>query len=183
MTAMGAGKPLGFPARLRRAIARFGSADGSAAAEFAILSPFLVAILLACVEVGYVSFAKSELNRIAGDAARAVELDQTQSMTQAEFNATVCADIAVIIQCNQLYVSVVAQASCSAVSTAPPNLTYDGNGNLTSVPTYNPGTFGSILVLQALYPLPIFGAQLLNWSNQANGTMLIYATIVFVNEP
>ena len=177
------GKPKGFPERLRRTIARFRSDDGSAAAEFAMLSPFIIAIMLSSIEVGYIFLAKTELSRVAQAAARAIEYNEAQNMTQAQFQSAACANIAVIVKCSNLLLNVQSQTSCSTISTALPSLTYDANGNVTNKPVYNQGTNGSIVVLQALYPLPVIGAQLLQFANQSNGTLLISSTFVFMNEP
>lgn len=154
MTAYRDGSPTGFSNRLRRAIARLRSDEGSAAAEFAMLSPFIIAIVLASIEVGYIFFAKTELARVAQAAARAVEFNETQNMTQAQFQAMACANIAVIIQCSNLALNVQAQTT-SACNTIP-----------TTVPAgaYSPGTNGDIVVLQATYPLPVFGAELLQFA-------------------
>lgn len=140
-------------------------------------------MILGTLEVGYIYLAKTELNRIAMQAARIVETGNAASLSQSQFGTAACGNLAVILQCNGLMISLTPQTSCASVTNTLPTLTYNSNGSVANVFNYSPGTGGQIMVIQLLYQLPVFGAGLLNFSSQSNGTLLISSTYVFANEP
>ena len=175
-------RAVSWQAGLSRAVARFGDEGANVVVEFAFIAPLLIAIILASIEVSYVYFAKTELARIGQVAAMAVETEQAQVETYAQFKAQACGTIAVILQCAGLFISVTPQTGCGAVSTTLPNVAYGSGGVISTIPNYSPGNPGDIVVVQALYSLPVFGAQLF-WGPSNPGRILIAATFVIANEP
>jgi Flp pilus assembly protein TadG len=170
---------------LRRAGARAcRDRSGVVAIEFAFVAPIFLGFLLALLQIAVVWFAKSELQNGAEAAARLVLTGQVQSkgMTQAQFAATLCADLPIIFNFSGLMFNLQPQSSITAVDTTAPTLTYDSGGNVSNGWVYDPGTGGQIMVLQVLYPLPVIAGPLFNFSTQPNGTLLLVATTVFRNE-
>ena len=165
-------------------IAGSGLADRTAGAsvEFALIAPLLIALTLGAIQLGLIFFASCELDRITDKAARDVMLGTALGQTASEFQAAVCANVAVLFNCNGLIVNLTPQGGCAAISTTPPVLTYDANGNLLTQLNYNPGMNGSIMVLQVMYQLPVIAGPLLSFAN-ADGSVLVISTKVFANEP
>jgi Flp pilus assembly protein TadG len=159
---------------------------GVSAVEFALVAPIFISIVLGIIQVAIVWFAKTELQSATEAAARLVLTGQTSATaynTQAKFLNALCANLPVIFQCGQVMINLAPQASISSVSTATPTLTYNSSGAVTNTFSYNPGTYGQIMVLQVLYQLPVVAAPLFNFSTQSNGSLLLTATVVFENEP
>ena len=155
---------------------------GAAALEFAMIAPLLIALTLGALQIGVIYFADAELARVTQKSARSVMLGGATGMTQAQFQASVCANLVAIFSCPNLLVSLVPQASCASISTTPPTLTFDVNGNVTNTFPFNSGTNGTVMVLQVMYLLPVIGGPFLSFAN-ANGDTLLVSTVVFVNEP
>jgi Flp pilus assembly protein TadG len=160
-------------------------ASGATAVEFAAIAPMMLAILLGVLQVALVWFAKTELFSATQSAARLVFTGQTASTynSQAKFLNALCANLPVIFQCSGIMINMAPQASISSVSTATPTLTYNSSGAVTNTFAYNAGTNDSVMVLQVMYQFPVIAAPLFNISTQANGTLLLVATVVFQNEP
>lgn len=144
-----------------------------------MLLPIIVVMILGSLEIAYIYFAKTELSRITQDAARIVRLGNAQNLTATQFQAMACADIAVVLQCSGLMISLTPYTSCATVANANPTLTYDSSGNVNNVFSFNPGAPGDIDVLQISYQLPIFGTTMFNYATQSNGTMLLTSSAVF----
>lgn len=188
MPCLSAPRANAWPAGLWRALGRFRDNSASSAVEFAMISWMLIPMLLMMVEIGYIYFAKAELARIGQVAALAVETEQAQAESAAQFQSTACGTIAVILQCSNLWISVAQQTNlCGSVTTTIPSLTLNSAGVITSPATgstYNPGVAGNIEVVQLLYPLPVFGAQLFGWAlPNNNGVLVLASTFVVANEP
>lgn len=169
-----------FWARARR------DRSGATAVEFAVIAPVFISIMLATIQVAIVWFAKTELQSATETAARLVFTGQTSTSSynsEAKFLTSLCANLPVIIQCGGVMVNLAPQASISSVSTAAPTLTYNTSGAVTNTFSYGTGTYGQVMVLQVLYQLPVVAGQLLNFSTQSNGSLLLVATVVFENEP
>jgi Flp pilus assembly protein TadG len=160
-------------------------ASGATAIEFAFLAPLMLAILLGILQVALIWFAKTELFSATQTAARLVYTGQTSSTynSQTKFLNALCANLPVIFQCNGVLINMTPQTSISAVSTASPTLSYDGSGAVTNHFVYNAGKNSDVMVLQVMYQFPVVAAQLFNFATQANGSLLLVATVVFQNEP
>jgi Flp pilus assembly protein TadG len=160
-------------------------ASGATAVEFAVIAPMMIAILLGILQVALVWFAKTELFSATQSAARLVFTGQTGSTYNSEtkFLNAVCANLPVIFQCSGIMINMTPQASISSISTTTPTLTYNGSGAVTNKFAYNTGTYSEVMVLQVMYQFPVVAGPMFNISTQANGSLLLVATVVFQNEP
>ena len=165
--------------RLRRLVT---DVAGAAALEFAFLAPIVLALTFGGLQVGTIYFAQTELARVTNAASRNVMLGGATNQTAAQFQTSLCANLAVIFSCPSLMVSLTPQPSYSSIGTTPPTLTYDSNGNVTNSFPYDPGTYGDIMVLQVMYLLPVISGPLFKFST-SNGQVLLVSTLVFKNEP
>jgi len=158
---------------------------GATAVEFALIAPLMLSILLGILQVAVVWFAKTELFSGTQAAARLVLTGQTTSTynTQAKFLSALCGNLPVIFQCSDIMINLAPQASISSVNTGTPTLTYNSSGAVTNSFSYNTGGYGDVMVLQVMYQFPVIAAPLFNFSTQANGNLLLIATVVFQNEP
>lgn len=170
--------------RLPRAFARDDS--GVTAVEYGMIGLPFLAIIFATIQTAIVLMAEQELETATEQAARLVLTGQVvnNSLTQAQFNTTVCNQLTALFNCNNLMVNMQTASSFSAVSTAPPTLTFNANGQVSNSWSFQPGTAGSIVVLQVMYQWPVVGGLLgFNLANMSNGNRLMMATAVFKNEP
>ena len=165
--------------RLRRLAA---NVRGSAAIEFAALAPLIIALTVGGMQVGAIYFAQTELARITNAASRNVMLGGAINQTAAQFQSSLCANLAAIFSCSGLMVSLTPQPSYSSIGTTPPTLTFDSHGAVTNVFPYDPGTYGDIMVLQVMYLLPVVSGPLFKFST-SSGQVFLVSTIVFKNEP
>lgn len=175
-----------FIRRGAKSIRRFGAArEGATAVEFAIIAPAFLAMIFAIIQVTLFLFAQQTLQNAAVQAGRQFMTGSAQSsnMTQTQFANVVCPLVSAIFTCSKLQIDVQSYSSFSAASTAAPSL-YDSNGNLQTTGAYNTGTQGSIMVVQLLYPWPIFGMPLGSvLPSTGYGTTLMMGVTAFRVEP
>jgi len=174
-----------IPHRLRqRARALRVSQSGVIAIEFSLLAPIIIVMLMAALVLAYIYLAKTELSRITQDIGRQVMLGNATGVTASVFQNAVCSDIAVILNCSNLAINVqhFAVANSSGSCVTPPSetagISYDANGNVVNFRNFSVGDHGTLNLIQLTYPLPVFGSNLMNFSNMSNGSLLISSTAV-----
>jgi len=101
--------------------------EGASAVEFAIISPLLIALVLAIMQVAMIVFANQALETIAVQTSRQVMTLQSQGSTQANFHTTACGNIVVLFTCSGLMVDVQTFNSFSVADTSTPTLTFDAS--------------------------------------------------------
>lgn len=171
-----------------RKFARDGRA--STAVEFALIAVPFMAIIFAALQSAIVLLAQQELNHAANEAGRAVMTGQISStsgqagyLSQSDFQKKVCSYLVVMFNCSNVIVNMQTASSFSAATTSTPSYaTLQKN-----VWSYQTGTHGAspqVIVLQVMYEWPIFSSLLgFNLATLPNGTRLLVATSVFMNEP
>jgi Flp pilus assembly protein TadG len=163
------------------------SESGVTAIEFAFVSPIIIAILLATIQVVVIVIAQSYLELIAENGMRMVLTNQTGGLTQTQFKNSICTSVSTLalFNCNNIIVSLqTAPASASAISAAMP--TFTNTGALVSTSTYYPSSISpsAQMMLVVEYQWPVIAGPLgLNFGSLANGTWLLVATEVFQIEP
>ena len=164
---------------------RFGRRDdGSTAVEFGlVIAPFLV-LLFGALQLFLISFAQQILETAAESSGRLILTGnaQKQSLTQTQFQQTLCKSMPAILNCNNVMVDVQVATSFSNANTSAPTLTYDNNGNITNQWQYQPGISGNIVVMRIMYVWPIANILNLQLTNLGNSSRLLIATAVFRNE-
>ena len=176
--------------RARRILARFRkSQDGVAGVEFALVAAPFLFLLMGIFETGLMLFSEHVIENGVAEAARQIRTGQAQSgspaMTQTQFKALVCGNLAAFLDCtNRLFVDVRSFTSFAAV--AIPSAV-DGNGELTTSITqnasYSPGTAMQVVVVRVYYDWKLFTPGISLLSNLANGRRLLTAGAAFRNEP
>jgi len=166
---------------------RFAKDDGGFAAEFVVVAPLLIAVILATLQVGLVFVAKAYLETGAEEAARKVLTNNavtttngvTSPMTQAQFGAAVCGELPALFTCSNLIVELepLPSGTTSVASLLPK---FDSNGVLINPLTYTAGTSGKLMFLLVAYEWPVYGGVLgLNFGTLGNGTLLLTSTQIF----
>jgi Flp pilus assembly protein TadG len=165
--------------------------QGGAASEFALTVPIVIGIVLATLQVGIVFIAKAYLETGAEQAARIVLTNNattttggvTSPMTQAQFQAAVCAELPALFSCSQMIVELQPLPStATSISSLLPS--FKSDGTLTNPVTYTAGTVGQLMLLSVMYQWPVYGGILgLNWGTLGNGTLLMTSTQIFKVEP
>lgn len=165
---------------------RFLRDEGAAAAvEFALVSTPLVLLLFGTLQVSIMFFAGQALQTFLETTGRAILVGAAQQngYTQAQYKASLCAQLPSLFSCSNLYVDVTTVSSFSNANTTNAKLTYDASGNVTNKWNYNLGASGDIVVLRLMYLWPVIGLPPnVTFSNQAGGGRLLLATAVFQNE-
>ena len=165
---------------VRGHLERFASdSRASPAVEFALIAPVFVALLLASLQAGVIFLAKAYLESVAETGARTVLSGQAGSMTQAQFQTAICAEVSALFNCGQLIVQLEPLPStATSLSTFIPQ--FNPDGTLTSPTAFAPGAGGQNMVLIVAYQWPVYGGPLgLNFSTLGNGTLLMMSTQVF----
>jgi Flp pilus assembly protein TadG len=157
------------------------------AAEFAVVAPIIIAVILATLQVGILFVAKAYIETGAEQAARMVLTNNavtttagvTSPMTQAQFNAAVCAELPALFTCSNIIVELEPLPSgTTSVSTLMP--TFNSAGVIQAPPAYTTGTHGQLMFLLVAYQWPVYGGVLgLNFSTLGNGTILLTSSQIF----
>lgn len=156
--------------------------SGATAVEFALVALPFFALLYAILETGMVFFAQEVLQTATTQASRSIMTGQaqTQNLSAAQFQQSVCTAATSLFTCGNIYVNVQKFSSFGSASMLNPL----SNGNFNSSMTYNAGGPGDIIVVQTFYQWPVFLGPLgLNLSNMNGNYRLLQATAVFRNEP
>jgi Flp pilus assembly protein TadG len=163
----------------------------SSAVEFGMIALPLFALILAALQMAIVLLAQQELENAADQAGRLIMTGEVSStsgqtgyLTQAQFTTKVCSYLVALFNCSNLMVNMQPASSFSAASTSAPSYTTLQQNQWS----YNTGshTTGStsVIVLQVMYEWPILSNLFgFNLAGLPNGTRLLMATSVFMNEP
>lgn len=166
------------------AIRRFLRAgEAATAVEFALVAPAFIALLFAILETALVFFAQQVLQTATLQAARQIMTGQAQSanLTQAQFEAAVCANTGGLFNCGNIYAAVQTFTTFSSVSMVNP--ISNGKFSSSNLP-YSPGAPGDVEVVQVFYQWPVWPGPLnFTLSNTSGNTNVIVATAAFRNEP
>jgi Flp pilus assembly protein TadG len=155
--------------------------DGSSAAEFAMVAPIFIILILATFQVSVIYLANAYLETAAEDAARLVLTNQTGSMTATQFQTALCNYMTALFNCNNVMISLSPATSTTSISTAAP--AFNANGTLQNSLPYTQPKPGQIAVLQVLYQWPVIGLPYgWNFGGLGNGTYLMMSTQVFTTE-
>jgi Flp pilus assembly protein TadG len=160
--------------------------SGATAVEFALVAAPFLGLLLGIIQIILVFFGQELLESVVQQASRYILTNQVQTsgMGQAQFASLVCAQVRIIFNCNNLIINVQSSSSSSGVSASLPTLTFNSQGQVTNAWQFNPGGPGDLVVVQVMYPWPVFlGPLSAGLANEPNGTRLIAATAAFYNEP
>ena len=179
------GKLFDGMSRLGRLFAR--DERGSPVVEFALVAPLFFGIALATLQTGTIFLVKAFFESAAEEGARVVLTNKTGSMTPAQFQAQICAELTALFDCSQVVVQLtpLPAGTTNLVSLLPQ---FDSKGNLIGTPTVdvgaNAGASGTDMLLVVMYPWPVYGGPLgLNFATLGNGKMLMASTQVFRVEP
>ncbi len=158
--------------------------NGTAAMEFAIIGPALLAVILAIFYTMLIYLAQQMLETAAQSAGRLLLTGSAQTtqlanghvgMTASDFKDAICngysgtgangvavsvpPSLPPMLSCSKLTVNVATANTYNVSSSSPPTFTYDSNGVLTSTGTgynYQSGGNGQsrIVALQLIYLWP-----------------------------
>jgi Flp pilus assembly protein TadG len=156
---------------------------GATAVEFALVSPIIIAILLAALQIGVVFLAKSYLETATEAAARLVLTNQTGAMTQSNFQTAVCNQIGALFNCSGIIVQLgTAPSSASQIAASLPQFTTAGV--LTNPTGYGLAPAPAKMMLVVMYKWPLIVGPLgLYFASFSDGTLLMTSTQIFQIEP
>jgi Flp pilus assembly protein TadG len=160
--------------------------NAATAVEFGLVAAPFLALLVGIIQTFLVLFASQLLETVVTQSSRLILTGQVQSanMTQSQFATQVCAQVAILFNCNGLMIDVQTYGAFSAANTSTPTLTFNAQGQVNNTWNYNPGSPGQIVVVRVMYQWPVFLGPLgFSLSNLSNGNRLIMASAAFQNEP
>lgn len=165
--------------------------EGVTAIEFGMIAVPFFGLLFAIIETAFSFFANQALESALADATRQVFTGQAQGnaaiTTADQFRDQVLCNsqnslLPAFIDCSQVKIDVRTVQNFNAANMGKPvvNGVYDTSGF-----GYNPGVAGSIVIVRAVYPLPVFVSILgTPGTVDFNGRKrIIMATATFRNEP
>jgi Flp pilus assembly protein TadG len=160
--------------------------SGANAVEFAIIAAPFLALSVGIIQTFLVFFGQQLLESVVQQSGRLIMTGQVQaaSMTQSQFANTVCSEVVIIFNCNNLMIDVESYSSFSVANTSLPVLTFNAQGQVTNTWNYSPGNQGDVVVVRLMYQWPVFVGPLgFTLANLSNGNRLLLATAAFQNEP
>ncbi len=159
--------------------------SGVTLVEFAIVAVPFFLLIFGILQVGFIFWGSYELENATEDAARQIRTGQVAAanMDAAGFKALVCGQVALLGQCSaKLQLDVRSFSNFSQIASNQP-APLDGNGNLQTNYTWNPGGPNSIVLVSTFYEWPLFdGFSSSVLSNMGNGDRLLRASAAFKNE-
>ena len=172
----------------------FGSlgTSGSAAVEFALVTPIYLLLTFSISEIGMASFADLVLQNAVQASGRLIRTGQAQAqgMSQSQFRANVCARISFIMNCDagNLLMDIRSFTNFGGANLPAP---IDQGGNVN--PNLNAYQIGSsslvngqnpIVVVRVFYKWPLHSPGFSEvFSNAGNDIRLISSSVAFRNEP
>jgi Flp pilus assembly protein TadG len=184
------------PARDRR---------GAVAVEFGMVAPALIFAIVAIFQIGYNYFVLSGLDAASHAGARAIMTGAVQQagLTASQFKANIiCPNLPSTMPCSQVVVNVSVVLTnptplglTSKVTTLPAPAVKPTNyysyvtsnqsglifpSTTQASDTFCPGYAGDVVLVQVLYPAPMF-TKILNSANSSSLWQM--STSTFVNEP
>lgn len=171
----------GFERAGRRVWAR--CERGATAVEFALVSPVIIAILLAALQIAVVFLAKAYLETATEAAARVVLTNQANSMSQSQFQTAVCNQIGALFNCSNLIVQLgQAPTSASQISASLPQ--FSSAGVLLNPTTYGLAPAPAKMILIVMYKWPLIVGPLgVYFATFTDGSLLMTSTQIFQIEP
>ena len=161
---------------------------GSSAVEFAIVAPVFFALTFSIIEAGYFFFAESAVEAANAKASRLIRTGQAQanSISRDAFFDEVCKVVKLFGDCNERLTVDVARFSTFgelAADVAAP-VCRDADPDQVNAIPYQAGGARDIVRVRVCYMHKSFNPGLgLNLEKAANGSVKMFSTSIFRNEP
>ncbi|GGF86676.1 MULTISPECIES: TadE/TadG family type IV pilus assembly protein [Rhizobium] len=159
--------------------------SGSAAVEFALLVPLVLALLFSVLEAGWIMTQSIMLDRGLSRASRAVQIGTT-SMSYTQYKQKVCAEAFILANCEKalrLELTPIDTAADFPTSDTP---CVDRSVAIDPVTTYHAGQTSQLVFARACFVvdpmIPGIGYGL-SVPKDNTGAMRLTSSFAFVNEP
>lgn len=167
-----------------RSLRKFTKADGGAmAVEFALISPVLLMIFMAIIELSMLFFATVNLDGAAIEAARRIRTGQTQTTgnPEADFKTALCANLN-MIDCSAVYYDSRVVTGYSGVTLG---IEYDPDTGEPITYGFSSGGAKDIVVVRVMHVWTFVTPMIGTFFEQGAGTntRMIASSVVFQNEP
>ncbi|MCD2171848.1 TadE/TadG family type IV pilus assembly protein [Rhizobium sp. C4] len=157
--------------------------EGAAATEFALLILPFAYLIFAIINIALTYFVDTSLDAAMNKTTRKVRVGYANSNNWSinEFKADVCANLMVSFGCAKgLVVRAVVVTDMNSVNYASPVQ----NGTLAVSDSYNVGTAGDYVLVQAFLPWkPVLAFYNFSSARLSDGTYILSASHLFKNEP
>lgn len=157
--------------------------EGAAATEFALLILPFAYLIFAIINIAVTYFVDTSLDAAMHKTARKVRVGyaSTNNWSINEFKADICANLLLSFNCTKgLVVRAVVVNDLSSVNYASPVQ----NGTLNVSDSYNTGTAGDYVLVEAFLPWkPVLAFYSFSSARLSDGTYILSAANLFKNEP
>jgi Flp pilus assembly protein TadG len=156
---------------------------GVAAVEFALLGGAFFLIIFAIIETAFIFIGNVTLEQAVARAGRTVRTGYVtnQNVSEADFKKSICAEITMLLSCDEVKIDLRKYAGFDAVPSAAPVV---GGSLSTSGFTFESGKGGDIMALRVFYEWPLFTNIVYAFlSDLGGGKHLLMSVAVFKNEP
>ena len=151
---------------------------GVAAVEFGLVGGMVLLLICFWVEIGLSLFMQTTLDYAVRKESRLIRTGAITASGASTFAANLCNDVQALMTCSNLQVNVASASSFAALSSAVPT---NASSQMTTT-GFAPGSSGQDVIVQVGYAraffFPIIGSFI-----GKNGTLLVYSSIAFQNEP
>ena len=151
---------------------------GAAAVEFGLIGGLFVTLICFWMEIGLSLFMQTTLDRAVRKEARLIRTGAITASGGSTFAADLCADLQALMTCSAIQVNVASASSFAALSAAVPT---NASSQMTTT-GFAPGGSGQDVIVQVGYSRALFFPILRSVLGQ-NGTLLVYSSLAFQNEP
>lgn len=160
------------------------SETGATAVEFALVSPVLLMIFMAIIELSVMFFATVNLDGAAIEAARRIRTGQTQTTgnPETDFKAALCTNLSSLIDCGAVHYDSRVMTNYSGITLG---VEYDPDTGEPITYGFSAGGAKDIVVVRVMYAwsfiTPWIGAFFEHGAG--SNARLLMSTVVFQNEP
>ena len=152
--------------------------SGAAAVEFGLIAGMFVMMICVWLELGLTLMQQAALDRAVLKEARLIRTGVITASGENTFKANLCADLSAVMTCGDIQYNVASGSSFASLSAAVPS---SSTSRMTTT-GFSPGSSGSDVIVQVGYTRKVAVPLAASVVGQ-NGTLLIYSSVAFQNEP
>lgn len=171
-----------------RLLSRFRRArDGATAVEFGLIAMPFFMLLFAIIETGMLFFTAGVVDKAVYNAGRQIMVGAVArtpgppAAKLAKFKTDLCNQLSWFMNCNDLVLDVQAFKTYGDTNLNIP--VRNGDLDMASLPRFNPGNAGEIVLVRVYYPVTVYTSFLDGMPNLSGNRRLVMGVYAFKNEP
>ncbi|HRJ69320.1 MAG TPA: pilus assembly protein [Beijerinckiaceae bacterium] len=163
------------------------SRDGATAVEFGLIAMPFFMLLFAIIETGMIFFTSGVVDKAVYNAGRQIMVGAVArtpgppAAKLTKFKTDLCNQLSWFVDCNDIVLDVQSFKTYGDVDPSIP--VRNGDLDMASLPRFNPGQAGEIVLVRAYYPVKVYTSFLDGLPNLNGNRRLIMGVYSFKNEP